>query len=107
MKYSELSSRRANPLLDRVCLRCDAKMWLTDIEPGAPGQHKLVFDCFSMRGPGQRRSQYRQALPLASKPGGSAMPDWLGSPGERTKDGAGALGPAAPADSLQGWMPHQ
>jgi hypothetical protein len=78
MKYSELSSRRANPLLDRACLRCDAKMWLTDIEPGAPGQHKLVFDCLAC---GDQDSVDlnigRHSLSPASQRG-SAMPDWLG-----------------------------
>jgi len=73
MKYSELSFAAS-----QSALRCDAKMWLTDIEPGAPGQQKLVFDCL---GCGDQDSFdlkiSRHSLSPASQRG-SAMPDWLG-----------------------------
>jgi hypothetical protein len=45
LKYSETTPRRHNPLLHRVCPKCDARMWLTVIEPAKPGHDKLVYEC--------------------------------------------------------------
>jgi hypothetical protein len=45
LKYSELSARRHNPLLHRVCANCQTRMRLALIEPDEPGRDKLVFEC--------------------------------------------------------------
>ena len=78
MTYSTLNARRINPLLDRACLKCDARMWLVDIEPDQPGQHKLAFDCVVC---GDRESVL---LKINSNPRSPATgrrspwPEWLG-----------------------------
>ena len=59
MKISELVPRRMNPLLHRVCPQCEAKMWLTVIEPDAPGHDRCIFEC--------RKCQHRESIVLKVK----------------------------------------
>ena len=77
MKYFELNSD-LNPLLDRACPRCEARMWLALIEPDEPGQDKLVFDC---EGCGQEESVVVRfdngpRPPAAARRSGA--PEWIG-----------------------------
>lgn len=49
MKVSVLESRRVNPLVHRACPQCEARMWLTVIEPDKPGYDKCTFECTNCR----------------------------------------------------------
>ena len=78
LRYPTSNLRRINPLLNRACLNCDARMWLADIESDESGQHRLGFDCLAC---GERDSVLLKVnkpfhAPLTAR--GSTGRNWLG-----------------------------